>query len=639
MGLVQLEKPLTAFRTSTAAYVQADDGYRIFTVAQGKPCALNVIDVLEGKCIESYPLHGTNHSWGICSTNDGSVFIGGDGYLYRYDPVLLIVENCGLAIEGETYFWRLASDTDGNVYGGTYPGGKVFQYNPITKMFRDYGNVVEGDIYARSLDVGPNNKVYVGTGAIEAAIIEIDSATGEKRRLPKPAGQDSCTFVYDLDVHDGKLFARYTDTSDLMVYDLSQEQWVCRIDKAMGYDVSPPSDEHKVYLMRDNHLHSFDLNTYEINQLPLDFDASACDFGWIHWSESGYPGQSLISLYPDGFFIYNPLTQNTKHVEVDFVGVPVGIHSLTVGNDGNVYIGGYFAGGFSSYNPVTSKFGASKRFGQSENLFYFKEKLYMGVYPGAHIYQYDPKQSWISDLNPRIVFSLKKHGQDRPFAFTAADDLLAVGTVPAYGKLGGSIAFYDQATNQYEVFANPVYNQSVIALCYSNGFVYGGSSVYGGLGCPPSEQEGKLFIWDVNAKRKVWEGVPVEGERAVTALTVDGIGKIWGMTSGHLFKFNPISQSFEHVYRLFKPIDWDSIEQFWRGVYIQYDDSSGLIYGNCIDKLFQFNIRTEQLQVLATGVSLFGRDEKGTMYAVKDTELYQFIADEESKSSQQNRKV
>lgn len=626
MELQYIGEPLRAFKMATAAYGKGIEGdNRIYTVAQGKPCSLYVIDADTGRSINSFLLQGSNHSWGICMTADGSVYMGGDGYLYHYDPTTDTVNNCGIAIEGETYFWRLAADEQGNVYGGTYPGGKVFQYNPATKSFRDYGTVVPGERYARSMDAGPNNKLYVGVGTGKAAIVELDTQTGASRELSIPEGQEQCTIVYDLDVHDGLLFARYTDTLDVMVYDLSLEKWVCRIDGASGYDVSPPDDNRNVYLIRKGYLHSFNLDSFELTQLPLQYGAAACDFGWLDWNHPDYPGKSLVSMYEGGFFVYNPATKRSKHVEVEAEGVPVAIQSLTVGKDGILYIGGYFTGGYASYDPASGQLARCERFGQSENLQYFKDKLYLGVYPGSNIYEYDPKEPWQKGSNPRLVFSLKDQGQDRPFAFTQTEDRLVVGTVPGYSKLGGALALYDADSGHVDCYTNVVHNQSIVTLCYNDGYIFGGTSVYGGLGGSPSEQEGKLFMWDVQAGEKVWEAVPVAGEKAVGAVIVGKDGIIWGMTTGHLFAFNPATREIERMWKLFEPLDWEKQSHYWRGVFLTYDANTDRLYGNCINKLFSFDIHSEQLEVLETGGTLFARDEAGTMYVTKETELYKLM--------------
>lgn len=623
MSLEFIGTPLAAVKIFTAVYTQEAEGYRIYTVAQGEPCKLYIIDALAGQCLESFELQGSTHSWGMCVQTDGSVYIGGDGYLYRYDHKQALLENCGLAIPGETYFWRIAAGEDGMIYGGTYPGGKVFQYDPKAKRFHDFGSMVPGEKYARSIDTGAEHKIYVGIGTQQASIIELDTRTGLTRELPIPEGQENNKLVYDLDVFGGKLFVRYMDTQDLMVYDLEKEQWVARIDRALGFDVSPPGDGREVYLIRDGYLHSFHLDTYELKPTSFAWDHPCCDFGWIDLDDADYPGQSLISMYSGGYWVYNPVTHHAKHVPIKLDEVPVKIQTLAAGSEGTLYIGGYFTGGLSSYDVTARKFAECQVFGQPEGMHWFNSKLYLGVYPGGRIYEYDPERSWKLGVNPKEVFSLKQAGQDRPFAITSTGERLAIGTVPTYGKLGGALTFYDPATGEHEVHGDVVHGQSVIALCHHKGFIYGGTSVYGGLGITPIEEHGTLFVWDVAAKKKVWEGVPILGERAISALTVGEDGSIWGLTSGHLFQFDPVNRRFVLMIELFNPLDWTSVPHFWRGCYVTYD-SSGSLFGNCIGRLFRYDLKAKKLEVLATDVQLFARDHRGDLYVSKCTDLYKF---------------
>ena len=164
----RIGEPLHTFKMATGAYQITNQGNRIYTVAQGKPCVFYVIDADNAIEINNFVLEGSNHSWGMCVTPDGSVYMGGDGYLYHYNPLTDSLRNCGIAIVGETYFWRLAADSEGNVYGGTYPGGKVFQYNPQQDTFRDYGNLMEEQYYARCMDMGPVSYTHLTLPTITA---------------------------------------------------------------------------------------------------------------------------------------------------------------------------------------------------------------------------------------------------------------------------------------------------------------------------------------------------------------------------------------------------------------------------------------------------------------------------------------
>lgn len=142
------------------------------------------------------------------------------------------------------------------------------------------------------------------------------------------------------------------------------------------------------------------------------------------------------------------------------------------------------------------------------------------------------------------IFGCETKDKDRPFALAPAGEQLAMGTVPDYGKLGGTLSFLNPATEEYLVHHDVVKKQSITAHAYKNGLVYGGTSVYGGLGTTPSQEEGKLFVWDVAKGKKVSEVVPIPGEKAITALTFDNDGKLWGITAGY---FSNTTQMLEKL--------------------------------------------------------------------------------------------
>jgi hypothetical protein len=80
---------------------------------------------------------------------------------------------------------------------------------------------------------------------------------------------------------------------------------------------------------------------------------------------------------------------------------------------------------------------------------------------------------------------------------------------------------------------------SVIALTAADGVVYGGASIFGGLGTtPPTRTAGAVFAWDVEGARKLWELELVEGIGAVSAVEVAG-GVLWALAGHSLFAIDP----------------------------------------------------------------------------------------------------
>ncbi len=597
----------------------------VYAVANGSPAVFNVLDAKTGERVASFPLEGASGAWGVTVDPMGNVYIGtnSSASLFKYVPGADHVENLGNPIPGESFLWRLKSDEDGRIYGGTFPSGKVFQYDPDTNEFRDYGQVKEGQQYARGLDVY-KDKLYVGLGTQGANLFEVDIHTGKKVEIPLPEKYAKATYVYDIDVIGNKMFARATGSSNtILVFDLKTMKIVDEIDGANGLDVSEPGPRNLVYFIKNEQLYSYDLNSLKLTPTGFDNLFSARDFGWAKFETKEFPGKTLVSIAWDGKIRhYNPITGNTRILQGQLSGQPVSIQSLTQGPNGNIFIGGYLSGGLAQYDYKTGQVTENKGLGQIEGMIAHQNRLYMGIYPGGFLYSYDPSENYEMDINPVEHFGLKSEGQDRPFALASAGDLLAIGTVPDYGLLGGALTIFNPATNDYTLHRNIVENQSVISLAYRNGLLYGGTSVWGGLGIVPTEEEAKLFVYNMQTGEKQFETIPVPGEKAISALTLDKDGNLWGLTSGILFKYDTTTNQVVKTKELYQ-VDWNSISHLWREGFLQFADD-GFLYGQARGDIFRVNPDTLDHEVLAEDTKLFAMDPDGNIYFARGTKLYQY---------------
>lgn len=623
MSLQQLGVPIRAVCVWAAAYGQEEGEDRIYAVSSGKPCVLFVIDPHSGRCLDRCPLEGASHSWGVVAAKTG-VYITGDGYLYRYTAARGL-ERLGTIIEGETYTWRAAADRDGNVYGGCYPGGKVFRYDPETGRFHDYGQVVEGEQYVRCMKAY-DGKLYIGIGTQKPYVIEMDTATGAKKQIPLPPETSQEQMVYDLDVVYPKLFVRLTPSNDMYVYDMEQKAWSERIEDANGLAVSSESAEGKVYFAKEGYLYAYVTASGALECTNVALTEAIVDFGWIDCGDSGRPGKSLLWVNRDGSVsLYHPGTGHFEIRDVELLGQPVTLHSLAQDPDGHVHVGGYFAGGLAKYDTEADELLPSRTFGQIENMISYQGMLYAGVYPKANIFRYDPSLPWEPGSNPRMLFSLRKHRQDRPFAFADAGDKLAIGTVADYGNLNGALTLYDPVQDSFETYKGVVHEQSIISLAAKDGIVYAGSSVWGGLGIQPTQQEAKLVMWDAKDAKKLWEGVPVPGEKKLTALAMTDDGMLWGLAGGLLFQFDPAAKAVMKTIRLFD-LDWSGMQSYWRGGRLEVHPD-GYLVGSTLKRLFRFDLKTEKVDELDTDAELFANDRDWNLYFVRDTSLYKYSQD------------
>ncbi|MGW0479602.1 outer membrane protein assembly factor BamB family protein [Nonomuraea sp. NPDC003214] len=528
----------------------------LWAASSGAPAHLNAVDPATGAEVTRLDLPGAAGAWAVDATPDGSVYAGtyGDGRLYRWTPGGGVTD-LGRPIASENFIWSVAAGEGATVYGGTYPGGRLFAYDPATGV-RDYGKLSPSHSYVRSVSYA-DGKIYAGTEN-PAALFEIDAASGAVRRLPAPPGIDlTDRWAYDVDVEAGYLYVRLGSAfpAPLHVWDIAAGAWVDALETAHGLDVSPPDDEGRVYFVKAGELVRYDPRTKTVTPTGMPFVGRVANTRGIGWAELGlpdYPGKSLVGLLWRGMmFRYNPQTGAKSFVQSGIKGEPIDVTAIADGPDGRVYTGGFLNGGFAALDPGTGEREEFHTFSQTEALATHRGKLYVGAYPDARLYAYDPALPWNSPEyspspepgpapNPARLADFAADKQIRPRALTSAGKYLAVGTMPDLGHLGGVLALWDPETGALKhAERDVVKDQSIVSLAYRDGVLYGGTSIYSGQSATePTQPEAKLFAWSVRHDKLLWEIVPAPGKPAIPALTFDDRGRLWGIAGGEVFGVN-----------------------------------------------------------------------------------------------------
>lgn len=595
---------------------------RGYVVTRGNPGAVSVVDTATAKVTATYELPGATGSWGGVTLPDGTAYIPADAKLFRYRPGTDRVEDLGVPVPGETTAWRAA--TDGRqVFVGTYPGGKLYSFDHASGRIRDYGQVLPGEQYARSVAVS-GDKVYVGLGTV-AKLAEVDIRTGARREIALPEPYRSETFVYDLNAARGHLIARTANSNRMLVYDLTRRAWEADLGTGKGVDASPADADGTIYYVAgDGRLTGYNLRTGERRTTDRAGMGSARGFGWAELDDPAYPGRTLVTADFSGNLTYfNPRTGASKVRPTGVPGRPSQLQTIQTGPDGKIYASAYPSGGLSSYDPATGTIAENPVIGQVEGFASWGTKLYAGVYPGAHLFELDPSRPIVRGSNPREFAALTSDHQDRPFAITGAGDRLAVGTIPDYGRLGGALTLVDPETGAKEVHRDVVPEQSVTALTYQGGLIYGGTSIWGGLGTTPTQTEAKLFAFDPATGTKVWESAAVPGEKAVTALVPGPDGHLWGGTSGTLFEFDPATRTVLRTIEIV-PFDWN-VDHVWRSVHLAFAPD-GALCGNFRSTIACVDTDTGAVDELVTDaddVWTMGTD--GTIYFGRGSTLFELV--------------
>lgn len=614
-----------------------------YATLSGLPAKLLVIDVEAETVLKQIPIEDTisgtyykgEYVRGLTVQPDGTVYMAGTPTnLFKYVPgenqVHFVKKMPGSAV------YDLKNGPAGILIGGSYNRNEAFEYNTATGEMINLGRATADEYYLYSVAYDEaRNDYYFGIGS-HAHLIRYDRDTGVKTEISLPAQYSSAQFVWDMSVVQNKLFMRLSPGATLAM-DLTTGQFETTSAPVTSRLVSPLSpDGGKVYFTVSSELGYYDFATKQYNMLDIRTPADANGLTFAQLSGAEFPGDTLVGITEGNIFKYNLTTGAKRSVLIPVNGEPSTLQTVFKGNDGRIHTSGYVVGGNAIYDPVDGtrleyskqSVGAAQTVpgNQTDRVFAYKDKIYFVTYTGMRVYEYDQSQPWNRQdpvhPNPSFLFTASDVAhQDRGLAGTVMPDegKLVIGTVPKYGFLGGALVIFDLETKEREVYANVVNQQSVTAVTYKDGLVYGGSNIWGGLGIDPTESEAKLFIWDVANKQKVFETVPVPGKKAITELMVGPDGMIWGSAEGDLFIFDPESKQVVHRQNL---VTRSYSSAVWRDARF-LTGHDGNVYVTQAGQFMRIDAATKQKQIIRKSgkTNWLAQDDFGNFYLTEETNL------------------
>ncbi|MGW0195207.1 hypothetical protein [Nonomuraea sp. NPDC003201] len=616
--------------------------YAVYTgTAEANP-QLAVIDVATEKVTRKLTIPDsaatpTVGGWAAATATDGSVYLGTypNSKLYRHVPGQSTITDLGRAEGGYSFIWDLEPGAGGKVYGGTYNDGRYFKYD--NGAFTTIGSVpiLAGAQYVRSLAHDPAaNATYLGTGT-NAALIRYDNVTGRVDSL-LPAAYAHNSMVGGLTWTGDRLFAWIDRT--LLVLRVVRDadgSYSAATDAAIS-DVDlhhSPARDGLVWFVKDGLLHSYDIAARTVQATSVRPGLDVTGYTWS--------GSTLVGLgaATDGtrIFKYEPAGGRwSSNLVTGTPVLPAAINALGAGPDGRVYTGGYLTGGTGVYDPLRGDGDDNQPdrltlngLNQTDSLLAHDGLLYIGVYPSARIYSYQPGGPW----PPTLRYTGGEAGdkaddcepgqgpppQDRPYALAGGPDgTVYMGTVPKYGKRSGALTVWKQGTAGRTLCVVP--DQAVVSLAYAGGKVFGGTSTRGALGVDPVYAPGAsatLFSYDPATGTVRTHPLPLTAPKAVTALAaVDG--ELWGLAGGSLFTLDPARPEAITVKRLFADPDYTAKPSVaWRdGVLLTVPQDPARVYGTAGDQIFAIDRSTKAVTVLRTEAGMEGltADRFGNLY-------------------------
>ena len=598
----------------------------VYTVIRGEPAHLLAYDLADNSLVTDLEIPGCSGAWDIEFSSDGTLYIasGNGGYLYSHVPKSNKVENRGRVLGTETAIWVLQADGAGNIYGGTYPGCRIFKYHPQTG-FVDFsqGPLVASENYVRSLVYyKKTNKFYAGVGT-KAHLIEFDPVTKAKINILPQGVTDKAEFVYHMGLVEGlpdgdRLFATATGYGKNLAYNLDSRVFEGEYREFSAKTVQKSSFNNEIYYSLGGKLFGHDITKPRGAMISI-FNPRSNAIAAKVFSDGTYAALTSAG----DVLLYNSSHCLKSESKLTVQGLPIKLNVLHKGPDNRMWTGGYLAGTNAAYNPANNESIVYKGLNQTESIGTLNNKIYFGTYTGSRFYVHDTSQPWDNINSPKYLGTVD--GQDRPFGGIGIQEKNKVffGTVPDYGKNGGVLVEIDGSSGNVSSF-KPVPNQSVITLAYQDGKLFGGTSIWGGLGIQATETEAKLFVWDIDGKTKIAEITPVENAKAITCLINGNDGNIWGIAAGYLFKINPQTHTVISKNKIYN--DTRS-SHLWRPDHLILNPKNNRYYGIINAQLFRLSVDGLSAEMLGkTGQYLvLGPDNE--MYYYNNAELWKMSID------------
>ena len=628
---------------------------QIYSVITGNANDLPIMQVIDADTekvttVATLPSASVNPTgaWAATTASDGTIYLGTypNGRLYKYAAGDSAITDLGTPLPGESYVFDLSAGTDGKVYGGSFGKAGFFEYDPV-KGATQIGSMPfynPAYKYLRALaHDNERNVSYLAMGN-NASIIRYDHNTGKTDDI-LPAKYKSITLAGTVDYTGDRVFVAIGGYMMALRIDVAPDGTVTSSEEMSTTSAAPrvsPAHNGSVYMTVSSKLSRYDIATKQLTDLDLAIPGRIQRYGWVTLKDqANYPGETLVGLsdgnYETNIIKYNPQNGMFRVSRVEGSPRIAGaINSIGTGPDGNIYTSAYLYGGLGKYRP----FGGDADDSQPESIYApisqvdkiesENGKLYLGAYPGGLLYEYDPTLPWSVGVNPKLLISTSEFKQDRPKAIAYGDNRVFMGTAGTTGARPGALSVYDYTTGTSTVHKDIVTDQSIIALAYHNGLLYGGSTIRGGYSSTPSQTEAKLFVYDPVEQTKTNEySLPdITGGRKLTAITELKIidGKICGFAEGYLFMFNPDTRTFDYFEEKFPDV------QLPGGNYrdadlvtVEKDPSS--VYGTIGNKyLFKILKSNMSVQIIRSdGADMLATDDVDNLYFKhNDTQLWRY---------------
>lgn len=473
------------------------------------------VDLETGHC-RQYPVSDRKNSTFPTATfrslQTGILYIGSawDAHLHRFDPAHPErgVEDLGSLGEGSTFPTGINEAPDGSLWIGTAPESRLIKYEPSSGEFTHFGRMHDDEVYLYPL-VGADYTVAALVRVVRPHIVMVDPTTGEHREV----GLDIT------DPTDKSQFLRFFKGVDRRLY---------------------VSSHHGDFLLRDRTLmpvkhlpepmsgiHAAGEHRYQATfTMPGGWQAKLVN------DRSGTPRDLLVTNV-------NPRIAS-RRLQMDWVGGGSNVHVIEEGPGNMLYGSSYLPNHLyrsSLDGTISEDLGQhSIARGQAYSATTIGDKVYLASYPEARLSVYDTGRpirfGTEAPDNPRDLGRFDEVGYRPNALISSPDGKLWIGSGPDYGLIGGTLAWYDPATEESNSHRAIVPDMSPTSLLWLDDLeqVLVGLSIEVGTGAEVQRFDAGWALWDPVADELAWWGdLGVDDMADVTSLAPAGDGLVYAL--------------------------------------------------------------------------------------------------------------
>jgi len=479
-------------------------------------------------------------SWALNEVRGDRLIVGTfyDGALMAFDlQTMAFVKT--VKFPGEDYIWNLAVGSDGRLYGGTYPGGKLGALDLDTYALEDLGAPAPPNMYLRTVSATPEGLILCSFGQEKPATLLFDPGTKAFHPVPESlAGVTAGVAWNGLFLAGNRAFKGRAFTPVALPFPVPPADGG---DWGVDTYLTTPETVHLRQGTRSYYFRKGDRALAFVADIDLRGGRLL----------AGNSKGELLGVRGQDYFVIKPGDKDLSLRPIPIEGRGRPTLFLEADEQGRLWGGPHFGQTLFRLDPNTGE-GLNTGTvcdagGEVYDVAFLDGKVYTASYAGGDITVYDPAAAWDQWglKNPK---PLAKVGPDfiRPAAgiVVGLDRKLYSGWMAKYGTYGGALAITDPATGATELVVDPLGAQAVMGLAVDNRFAYLGTTLNAN-GLPDKKNEAPKFGMLELATRKIVFERTFEGAVAVRQVAADAATGLVVLTVGDKLEiFDPAERTF-----------------------------------------------------------------------------------------------